>query len=265
MRLRRLLITFIFALCLSVISACATTSSVDPVDMYKDKAEMQLFKDGERAMLKRRHEDAISHFQTLMARYPFGEYARQAQLDIIYAYYQQDDTASALAAATRYIHMYPRGSNVDYAYYMRGLIEFYENRSFFEKYFPVDFAKRDIVELHQAYLDFDHIIRFYPNSSYYAEARQRMIYIRNLFAKQQLLIAQFYLERDSYVAAINRASDIFEHYQGSSSISQSLVIMVKAYKKLGLSKDADDVLQILRLNFTCEEIKDLLNDPQACS
>jgi outer membrane protein assembly factor BamD len=259
-------INFIITLFLTLfLVACATTEPLDPADMYKDKSEMQAFKDGEKAMLKKNYQEAVLHFKAIHARYPFGKYARQSQLDIIYTYYQQDDTASALAAASQYIHLYPKGKDVDYAYYIRGLIEFNENHSFFEKYFKVDFAKRDITTLKEAYLDFNQVVRFYPNSPYWADARQRMVYIRNVFARQQLLTAKFYLENNSYVAAANRANEIVQNYQQSTSVSEALAVMAKAYINLHLDKEASDALEILKLNFGCETVKKFMGETAVCS
>ena len=245
MKLFNFFIIFAFSL---FICSCATTTA-DPASLYKEKNEAQLFHDGQQAMLKKDNDIAIKHFEVVDARYPFGKYARQAQLDIVYAYYQHSDTASALAAANRYIHLYPRGANVDYAYYMRGLIEFNQNIGFFEKFFPVDYAKRDLTSLKRSFRDFNRLLHYFPNSRYAPDARQRMIYIRNILAKHELLIAQFYLERGMYVAAANRANEVVRHYQRTPSVPKALVVMEKAYRQLHMNKEADDSARVLKANF----------------
>lgn len=221
----------------------------DPASLYTDQPVEKIFKDGQHAMLKGNYDDAKTHFQAIDARYPFSNYARQSQLDLIYTFYQMQDTASALAQADLYIHMYPRGPYVDYAYYMRGLINFYANHGFFEKYFNIDFANRDLDTLHKAYLDFSQLNYLFPKSVYSADARQRMVYIKNAFARHDLLVAQYYYKRKLYIAAANRANEVVQHYQETPSVPDALALMVKSYQKLNLTKDADETLQVLRLNF----------------
>lgn len=235
-------------LCAIAVTSCSTVDQ-DPANLFKGQSAKQIFNDGENAMLKNRNEDAVKHFEALNARYPFSDYTRQSQLDLIYAYYQQDDTASALAAADRYIRLYPRGPSVDYAYFMRGLIAFEENRGFIERHLSIDFAKRDLTALHSAYQDFNQLLQFFPASPYAAEARERMIFIRNLFARHQLQIAQFYLDRKAYVGAINRANDVVLHYQETPSVPDALALMVKGYSALGYQQEADRTLELLRMNY----------------
>lgn len=246
--MKKYLYIILTLLLLGMLSACSSTPK-DPASLYPNKTEAQLFNDGQHAMLDGDYNEAVQHFESLDARYPFGKYARQAHLDTIYAYYQQDDYPSALAAADDYIHLYPRGPNVDYAYYMRGLIQFGENQNFFERYFKFDSAKRDLTALKGAYVDFAQLTRYFPESKYAADARQRMVYIRNVLARHQLEVAEFYFKHKAYVAAANRANDVVLHYQEAPSVPEALAIMVKSYRKLHLNDDANDALLVLRINY----------------
>jgi len=246
--MRKYIVIIFAGLVLSLLSACSSTPK-DPASLFPNKTEAQLFHEGQASMLDGSYNDAVQHFESLDARYPFGKYTRQSQLDLIYTYYEQDDLPSALAAADRYIHLYPRGPNVDYAYYMRGLVQFGENHNFFERYFKVDFAKRDLTALRGAYVDFAQLTRYFPKSQYAADARQRMVYIRNVLARHQLEVADFYLKHKAYVAAANRANDVVDHYQGAPSVPDALAIMVKSYRALHLLKNANDALLVLRVNY----------------
>ena len=235
--------------CLTLfIYACASTSP-DPADMFPGKSANTLYVEGQNFMLKGHYNDAVSRFETFDVKYPFSQHAQQVVLDLIYSYYKQDDTASALATADRFIHLYPRSKNVDYAYYMRGLLNFNEGHGFFEKYFRVDFATRDLTALHSAYNDFNQLVRLFPRSKYAADARLRMIYIRNLFARHVLEVSKFYYKRQMYVASADRANEVILHYQQTPSIPEALSIMVKSYRKLGADTAANKTLSVLKLNF----------------
>jgi outer membrane protein assembly factor BamD len=235
-------------LCL-FIAACSSTDSNDTTKLYKKQTEAQIFNAGEKAMLKGDYNLANQRFSVIASRYPFGKHASQALLDSIYCYYKEDDLPTAFAQADQFIRMYPRNSHVDYAYYMRGIIEMNQNHSFFERYFPADFAKRDLATLNQAYLDFKQLIRLFPKSVYVQDSRQRMVYIRNLFARHTLQVAQFYYDHENYVAAADRANEVVRKYQQTPSIPDALVVMIKSYRKLNLTKEADDAQKVLKLNF----------------
>lgn len=231
-----------------VFAGCAKTQDVSA--LYPDKSEAQIFHDGEHLMLKGDYDKAVKHFEVLDARYPFGKYSRQGQLDIIYAYYKNNDIPSALAAVDRYIKLYPTGPYIDYAYYMRGLIRFNQNRGFFERYFPTDFAKRDLTTIRQAYGDFTLLLHYFPQSKYVSDARIRLGYIRNIMSRHELQVAEFYFTHDAYVAAANRASEVVRFYQGTPSVPRALAVMVRSYRKLDLTKNADDALKVLQTNFS---------------
>ena len=252
-KLRRVmkLIKFLLVITLALaLSACASDKTVqDPGAAFKGQSEQQIYVGGESALISGDYASAIKHFEALDTLYPFGKHAQQAQLDIIYAYYKNDDVASTLAAADRYIHLYPMGPYVDYAYYMRGLAEFYENHGFLNTYFPTNFAQRDTTALKQAFLDFSQLVYHYPNSKYTPDARLRMIYIRNIIASHELEVAHFYYVRQAYVAAANRANIVVQHYQQSTSVPGALVLMTEAYIKLEDYPDAQQSLSILKLNF----------------
>jgi outer membrane protein assembly factor BamD len=231
---------------LLALTACKTTQ---PYDAYKGATAQEIFNRGESNLIHRRYEAATKDFEALDTLYPFGAYSQQSQLDVIYAYYKNGDTESALAAADRYIRLYPRGPNVEYAYYLKGLINMGPPDGWLERWGRTDPAERDTTSEEQAFSDFNQLIERFPDSPYTADARKRMFYIRNLLAQHQLEVAQFYLRRKTFIAAANRASYIVETYQGAPQVIPALAIMVQSYRALGETDMADSTQRILNLNY----------------
>ena len=232
---------------LSLLTACA--SSTDPADAYKDETAQQIFQGGEDALRNHDNADAIKHFEALDVQYPYGRDTQTAQLHIIYAYYKNSDFLSAETAADRFIHAYPTNPNVAYAYYMRGLATYYQNMGVFERLFSVDFATRDLTQVKKSFNDFAELESRYPQSPYAPAAHQYMIYLRNVLANHQIEVAQFYFNRQAYIAAANRASMVVEHYQGAPVVPDALVIMVKSYHQLRQTDLENQAMQVLSYNY----------------
>lgn len=235
------------------LSACANLDKLkgsnEPAVMYKNYPEERLFAEGENSLANKKYTDTIKYFEALDALYPFGEHSQQAQLQIIWAYYKTEDFASAEAAADRYIHLYPRDEHVDYAYYMKGLSELKANKNFFQRVFPIDESSRDLDSAKEAFFTFNDLIQLMPDSPYVPDARQRMIYLRSMFAKQEIDIGEYYFKRKAYVAAANRASYIIQHYQGTPQVEAALVLSVKANRYLGANQAAEDAFRVLAANY----------------
>lgn len=244
--LKKLLI-LVFSLLL--ISSCSDPNK-DPFAAYRGYSSAKLFASGEQALYQAHFGDAVKYFEALGAIYPFGPYAQQAQLDLIYAYHLSDDDASAIAAADRYIHLYPRSAHVDYAYYMRGLIGFSVGLSWLQRISNIDPAPRDISTLKQSFVSFAQLVHYFPNSPYAPNAELRMRYIRNLMARREIIVANFYMAHKAYVAAANRAAFVVQHYQGSPQVVEALEIMVKAYRGLHLDKMANQTYKIMAANYS---------------
>lgn len=243
----KLIIVFVCAL---LLVGCADQSDDTGIKAFQGQSAEQIFNGGQKAMNKKKYDEAINHFEALNTLYPFGAYSQQGQLDIIYAYYQNGDYDSAVAAADRYIHLYPRDKNVDYAYYMKGKSYFDKNVSWLSKHvYPIDPAQRDLTTFKQAFTVFDELVGYFPDSKYAPDARRRMIFIRNVLARHELQVAQFYMEHKAYVAAANRATNVVSHYQGTPYVPDALKIMIKAYTALGATKQAEDAARVLKLNY----------------
>lgn len=194
------------------------------------------------------YERAIKYYEGLESRYPFGRYAMQAQLDVAYAYYKNDEPESAIAAADRFIKLHPRNPYVDYAYYIKGVVHFTQNLTFLSRFFPTDSSQRDPGSTLSAFNDFSELVRRFPDSEYADDARSRMIYLRNNLAMSELHIARYYMKREAYIAAANRAKKIVEKYQRTPAVKEALQILVAAYQKMDMPQLASDAERVLALN-----------------
>lgn len=219
---------------------------------YKDESAEELYAEAEKALNKKEYSTAIKRFEAMDSMYPFHESAEQAQLHLIYAYYKKEDFASSAAAAERFIHLYPRSTKVDYAYYMKAMANFRQPRGALADFVPLDLAWRDPGTMSQAYSDFASLVEKYPNSKYTPNARQRMIYLRNLFAAREMHNANYYYYHQMYVAASERANYVVRNYSQSSSARPALGLMYHAYLKLGMTDAAEDTLKIYRATYHCD-------------
>jgi outer membrane protein assembly factor BamD len=228
------------------LTACAKWWGKDDDDYnpFKGMSAKQLLTEAEQAVSKEQYDSAVKRLEAMETMYPFSDYAEKAQLDLIYAYYKKDDFASAAATAERFIHLYPRSPKVDYAYYMKGLANFQQPRGAFAGKLPMDESWRDPGTQAQAYADFATLVQKFPESQYKANALQRMIYLRNMFAKHELNVAKYYFERKMYVAAIDRASFLVTNYPQAPSAQNALALMYYANKALGLTTAARDALSV---------------------
>lgn len=189
--------------------------------------------------------DALAYFQALQARYPFSNVTRQAQLDMIYAYYRNREPESAIDAAEAFERENPTHPRVDYALYMRGLAQFDQAPSWIERVFKVDLTERPPRETLEAFSAFQELLRRFPDSEYAPDARERMIFLRNRLATYEIHVAQYYMERGAYVAAINRAKYTLEHYPGAPDVEPALELMIEAYERLGMTDLANDSRRVL--------------------
>lgn len=217
---------------------------------YQGMSSNQLYNYAKEALNGHNYEDAIKRYEALETIYPFNPYSTKAGLELIYAYYQKGDYVSSAATADRYIHLYPRERYVDYAYYMRGAANFEQPRGVFVNYFNYDPAWRDPGTQTQAYSDFQQLIKHFPNSPYSNDAKARLVYLRNMYAKKELHIANFYLQRKLYVAAYNRAQYLVKHYSQAPQAKQALKIMQTAANQLKLQQAGQDAKAVYDYTFS---------------
>ncbi len=196
-----------------------------------------------------RWDDAITNLQALESQFPFGTYAEQAQLELIYAYHRSSDYEAAIAAADRFIRLHPRHPNVDYAYYIKGLSYLKQSRTFLDNFIPTDLTSRDPGAAREAFGAFSELLTLYPNSSYSADARKRMVFLRNLLAQYEIHAANYYFERRAYVAAANRGRYVVENFQQTPAVPDALAIMAEAYHLLGKDQLSQSAVDVLAANF----------------
>jgi len=218
----------------------------DPMDTLSVEL---LYQQGVEALDAGNDDFASRTFERLIARFPFGPYTEQSQINLAYAQYKADKADDAYSTVNRFIKTYPTHKHIDYAYYLRGLINFNRSAGFLERYVGQDMTKRDQAFLRQSFDDFGALLTRYPQSRYTEDARLRMVYLRNMMASSDLHVAMFYLRRNAYVAASNRAKSIVETYPQSAQAGDALAVMAQSYKKLGQDKLADDAERVLKLNY----------------
>ena len=199
------------------------------------------------------YDKAIKLFETLEARYPYGRYAQQAQMEIAYAYFKNQDRPAAVAAADRFIKLHPNHPNVDYMYYLKGLVTFTEELGPLEtvaSYFVQwDISDRDPKAARESFEAFRELVTRYPTSKYAPDAALRMKYLVNALASSEIHVARYYMLRGAYLAAANRAQYVVQTYPQAPAVEEALAIMVKAYEALGLTDLSNDAMRVMRTNF----------------
>lgn len=200
-------------------------------------------------MASANYERAIQHFEKLESRYPFGTFAQQAQMEIAYAHYRQGDNPQALAAVERFIKLHPNHPNVDYMYYLRGLVNFNDKVSLFSFLTKQDLSERDPKAAREAFHSFKQLVDRFPDSVYARDSLERMNYLVNAMAQYEVHVANYYYRRGAYLAAANRAQSAVSQYREAPAIEEALFVLVRSYDALGLTALRDDAERVMRQNF----------------
>tara|TARA_R110000751_G_C13702177_1_gene473489 strand:- start:81 stop:1070 length:990 start_codon:yes stop_codon:yes gene_type:complete len=230
---------------LAFVAACSSNKPV----IDESLSESELYRKAQTDLDAENFSPAIETLRALESRYPFGRYADQAQLELIYAYYENLEPEAATASADRFIRLHPQHPSVDYAYYVRGLASFTRDRGIFERFLPLDMTRRDPGAARDSFNDFAQLINRYPNSQYAPDARLRMVYLRNLLADYDAHVGHYYLKRGAYLAAANRGRYIVENYQQTPAVGNGLALMVAGYDRLAMYDLSDSALETLKLNY----------------
>lgn len=249
---RGLVSSLLLITCASVLSGCAMFGGKDKkeeVGPGPETTEKLLYDNAQRQLRSSQWEVAVQTLQTLEENFPFGNYAEQAQLELIYAYYKNYQTEAAIAAADRFIRLHPQHRQVDYAFYMKGLATFNEGRGALDSFLPTDSTRRDPGLARESFSHFAQLLARYPNSLYAPDARKRMIYLRNILARYEIHVANYYFKRGAIVAAASRGRYVVENFQKTPAVPDGLAVMVQAYKLLGKDELAEESLEVLRSNF----------------
>lgn len=231
-----------------LLNGCAIFGAPTEFDDTKGWSAERIYQEGESKMIDKDYDKAIVYFEKLESRYPNGRFAAQAQLEIAYANYKKSEPVLAVAAADRFIKLHPNHPNVDYAYYLKGLAVFNE-RGVIEKVTAQEISDRDPRALSDSFMTFKDLVTRYPNSRYAKDATQRMVYLANSLSEHELHVARYYMKRQAYVAAINRAKYVIEYYPQSPGVEEALVIMISAYDLMSLDDLKNDTIRVLQTNY----------------
>ncbi|GLT18108.1 outer membrane protein assembly factor BamD [Vibrio zhanjiangensis] len=230
-------------LALSVLVGCSSSDEIVP-----DIPPSELYSEAQVSLQSGNWLSAIDKLEALDSRYPFGAYSEQVQLDLIYAYYKNDDLALGLATIERFSRLNPTHEKLDWVLYMRGLTHMAQDRNFMHDLFNVDRSDRDPEPVKKAFEDFKKLLERYPNSPYAKDAQKRMIALKNRLADYDLATADFYLRREAWIAAINRTQELQKTYPNTEAALKSLHIQLEAYQELGLEDAVKHTQQLIELN-----------------
>ena len=224
-------------------------SSNDELPEMADTGEQQMYEQIQEYLQNSNYSESVRALQLLESRYPFGKYAEQAQLELIYAHYQAYEHEAAVEAADRFIRLHPQNPNVDYAYYMKGLAAYTGTEDIFDRFIPTDHSERDTSHFKEAFGEFAQLVSRYPASPYAADARARMVYLHNLLARHEITVANYYFRRGAYLAATNRGSYVVENFQQTPAVADGLAVMAQGYILLGYNDLARDTIAVLAQNY----------------
>src|SRR5712671_1829280 len=229
-----------------LLAACSFIDKHDPTAGYSAE---KLYREAKDALDGGQYDLAIKRYETLESRFPYGRYSQQGQLEIAYAYYKQSEQASAVAATERFMKLHPNHPNVDYAYYLKGLVYFNEDLGLLGKVSRQDRTERDPKAARESFDAFKDLVQRYPESKYTPDALARMKYLVNALASHEVHVARYYMKRGAYIAASNRAQYALKNYPQAPVQEEALLIMVRAYDVLGMPELRDDAERVLRRNF----------------
>ena len=232
---------------LLTLAACSSLNGKGDGSSEKIASVDEMYAEAKASLNDQNYESAIKKFESLQSRYPYGRYAQQAQLEIAYAYYKQNEAESAIAAADRFIKQYPNNAHVDYAYYLKGLANFHAGTGLFG--LQGDPTERDPKAAQDAFAALKDLVARFPESKYAPDAKLRMQYLVNALAQYEVHVASYYLRRGAYIAALNRAKEVLTAYPNSPSTRDALEMMVKCYDAMGMEKLRDDTRRVLEKNF----------------
>lgn len=212
-------------------------------------SETALYRGARKSLNSHSYKAAIDQFQQLESLYPFGRYAEQAQLEIIYAYYKNHDFSETRSAVDRFVQLHPDDANADYAQYLKGLAAFSQGQKPFEMAFSKTLSGRDLGSMRDSFSDFQELLEQFPDSEYTADARQRMVFIRNLLAAREVEIGRYYLDRKAFLAAANRANHVVEYFSQTPAVEDALTLLISAYSFMNLDDLSKEVLLVLQRNY----------------
>jgi outer membrane protein assembly factor BamD len=240
--------SLLVALAALLLAGCGIFSGKESDETIGWSAQ-KLYGEAKDAMASKQWDQAIKYFEKLEARFPYGRFAQQAQLEVAYCYWKQDERASAVAATERFIKLYPNHQHVDYAYYLKGLINFNDDQGLLGFLAAPDMSDRDPKSTREAFDAFREVVTRFPESRYAEDSAARMRYLVNSLASHEVHVARYYMKRTAYIAAVNRAQYAIKHYPQTPAVEEAMFILVKAYDALGMTELRDDADRVMQKNF----------------
>lgn len=245
-----LLLAFLFAL--TLLSGCAgSDGNKDDTDIW---SEAKLYSEATDKLNDADFAKCGKYFEKLEARFPFGPYSQQAQINAAYCYWKAQEQTQALVAIDRFIKLHQGSPNLDYAYYLKGLITFNDDLGWLGKFTGQDLSERDPKAAKEAFESFKVVVERFPNSKYAPDALDRMRYIVNSLAEADVIVARYYYQRGAYLAAANRAQLVIRDYDRAPAVEEALYILTKSYEKLGMTQLSNDSARVFKLNFPDSEM-----------
>ena len=224
----------------------------DKLDEKKDWSAADFYRAAKEEFDNHSWDAAIKLYEQLESKFPFGRFAQQAQLEVAYCYYKQGETASAITALEKFVKLHPNHQNVDYALYLKALVNFREEVGPLAKLVDQDLADRDPKSARESFEGFKDLVTRYPESRYAQDSRDRMAYLIEALARHEIQVARYYLARGAYLAAANRAQDAITRFPNSPAHREALDILIEAYDRMGMAELRDDAKKVLARNFPAD-------------
>ena len=238
---------FKFIVCLPIVAFFMVSCNSDGPEI--EQPEKIYYDQAQRRMASNNFFGAIESLEAIETRYPFGKYAEQAQVELIYAHLMNSEPEAAHSAAEKFIRLHPRHPNIDYAYFMKGLSSYTRDNNFLVRITGTDLSNRDISGAKESFAELAEFLTRFPESQYGPYAKQRSIYLRNMIARNELSAADYYMTGKAYIAAIRRANYVIENIPGSSENLRALKILLDSYDALGYIDLYEDTKEIIKLNY----------------
>lgn len=240
----------------TALAALALVATLSACGIFKDREEEtknwnaeQFYKAAKEQLDNNNWDAAIKLYERLEAKFPFGRYAQQAQVEVAYAYYKQGESAQSISAIDKFMKLHPNHPNLDYAIYLKGLANFKEDLGPLTRIARQDLADRDPKAARESFETFKDLVTRFPQSRYANDARERMIYLVEALARHEIHVARYYMSRGAYLAAANRAQDAIVRFPNSPTHREALDVLVEAYDRMGMHDLRDDTKKVLARNF----------------
>jgi outer membrane protein assembly factor BamD len=240
--------SLLLALAALLLAGCGIFSGKEDDETIGWSAQ-KLYGEAKDAMASKQWDQAVKYFEKLEARFPYGRFAQQAQLEVAYCHWKSDERALAVAAAERFIKLYPNHQHADYAYYLKGLVNFNDDQGLLGFLATPDMSDRDPKSTREAFESFREVVTRFPESKYAADSAARMRYLVNALASHEVHVARYYMKRTAYIAAVNRAQYAIQHYPQAPAVEEAVFILVKAYDALGMPELRDAADRVMQKNF----------------